>query len=204
MLSSRSPFELAEELVSVWGGRRGTDSLRKGNAGCSGEAFDGARDRAGEISSISLGMMRSGLLLRLEEAGIAGWNKTKDEDPAEGLLWLRLTISCTVSSDFLNGEFGGVSELLFVITTSKRLDLLFFLLRLFCLRKYFWAWLATWVGVLVITKFLEIPLQSPFPSFSNPAKNVRCSSSVHGTPRFLSWPSLLLDDCGSPPSERYP
>lgn len=67
------------------------------------------------------------------------------------------------------------------ITTSKRLDLLFFLCWVFCLRKYFWAWLATCVGVLVGTKFLEMPLQSPLPSLCNPAKKVLCSSSVHGT-----------------------
>lgn len=74
-----------------------------------------------------------------------------------------------------------------LIPTSKRLDRLFLLLGLLCLRKYFWAWLATWVGVLVVTKFLEIPLQSPFPSFSSPARNVLCSSSVHGIPSWERW-----------------
>lgn len=55
-----------------------------------------------------------------------------------------------------------------------------------CRRKYFWAWLATCVGDFVTTKFLEIPLQSPFPSFSNPIRNIRCSSSVHGTPNHIT------------------
>jgi hypothetical protein len=67
-------------------------------------------------------------------------------------------------------------------TTSKRLDLRFFCVRLLCRRKYFWAWLATCVGVRVVTKCREMPRQSPFPSFSRPARNRRCSSSVHGTP----------------------
>lgn len=71
------------------------------------------------------------------------------------------------------------------VTASKRLDLLLFWVRLFCLRKYFWAWLATCVGVRVVTKCREMPRQSPFPSFSRPARNIRCSSSVHGTPASL-------------------
>lgn len=70
-----------------------------------------------------------------------------------------------------------------IFTASKRLDRRFFLLRLFCRRKYFWAWLATWVGVLVVTKFREMPRQSPFPRFSSPARNDLCSSSLHGTPK---------------------
>ncbi|CAA6669803.1 unnamed protein product [Spirodela intermedia] len=60
--------------------------------------------------------------------------------------------------------------------------------------KYFWAWLATCVGVLVSTNFLDIPRQSPFPSFSRPSRNVRCSSSVHGTPARRNWinPSVFF------------
>lgn len=69
-----------------------------------------------------------------------------------------------------------------LITTSNRLERRFFLLELVCLRKYFCAWLATWVGVRVVTNNLEIPLQSPFPRSSSPLRNFRCSSSVHGTP----------------------
>lgn len=68
------------------------------------------------------------------------------------------------------------------VVMSKRLDRRrrrFWLLRR---RKYFWAWLATCVGVRVFTKFLEIPFQSPFPTFWSPNKNSLCSSSVHGTP----------------------
>ena len=67
-------------------------------------------------------------------------------------------------------------------TTSKRLDRRFLCVRLLCRRKYFWAWLATCVGARVVTKCREMPRQSPFPSFSRPARNRRCSSSVHGTP----------------------
>lgn len=74
------------------------------------------------------------------------------------------------------------------VVMSNRLDLRRrLLLLLFRRRKYFWAWLATWVGVRVLTKFLEIPLQSPFPTLFNPTRNSRCSSSVHGTPLFRSW-----------------
>lgn len=73
------------------------------------------------------------------------------------------------------------------VVMSNRLDLRRRLLWLFSRRKYFWAWLATWVGVRVLTKFLDIPLQSPFPTLCNPTRNCRCSSSVHGTPLFRSW-----------------
>ncbi|CAA6665285.1 unnamed protein product [Spirodela intermedia] len=37
--------------------------------------------------------------------------------------------------------------------------------------KYFWAWLATCVGVLEMTKFLDMLLQSPLPNLSRPSKN---------------------------------
>jgi hypothetical protein len=37
--------------------------------------------------------------------------------------------------------------------------------------KYFCAWLATCVGVLDITKFLEMLRQSPLPNFVSPIKN---------------------------------
>lgn len=36
-------------------------------------------------------------------------------------------------------------------TISNKLERLFLLEQLLCLIKYFWAWLATWVGVLDIT-----------------------------------------------------
>lgn len=92
-----------------------------------------------------------------------------------------------------------VLELLMLPTISKRLDRRFFLLiRVAWRRKYFWAWLATWVGVLVVTNVLDIPLQSPFPSFSSPTRNVLCSSSVQGTPFFLSWQGPIR------PSDAYP
>lgn len=68
-------------------------------------------------------------------------------------------------------------------TISKRLDRLFLRVALLCRMKNFWAWLATWVGVLDTTKFRAIPRQSPLPNFWRPIKNSRCSSSVHGTPK---------------------
>lgn len=68
------------------------------------------------------------------------------------------------------------------VVISKRLDRRRRRLRLLRRRKYFWAWLATCVGVRVFTKLREIPLQSPFPTFCNPKRNNLCSSSVHGTP----------------------
>lgn len=37
--------------------------------------------------------------------------------------------------------------------------------------KYFWAWLATCVGVLVSTKFRDMLRQSPFPYLSKPRRN---------------------------------
>lgn len=81
-------------------------------------------------------------------------------------------------------EWGRENAGQYVRTRSNRLLRSFcFLLRGgFCLRKYFWAWLATWVGVLVVTKRSEIPIQSPFPISFSPAKNFRCSSVVHATP----------------------
>ena len=90
---------------------------------------------------------------------------------------------------------------------SKRLDLRFFLsFEACCLRKYFCAWLATCVGVLVGTYFIDIPLQSPFPRSFNPARKVLCSSSVHGVPERLvklisgNWFLLKLGEtikCGT-------
>mmetsp|Transcript_12730 Transcript_12730/g.30193 ORF Transcript_12730/g.30193 Transcript_12730/m.30193 type:complete len:235 (+) Transcript_12730:306-1010(+) len=57
--------------------------------------------------------------------------------------------------------------------------------------KYFCAWLATCVGVLVVTKLREMLRQSPLPNFASPSRNSRCSSSVQGTP-FRRSPSPLL------------
>mmetsp|Transcript_58705 Transcript_58705/g.187258 ORF Transcript_58705/g.187258 Transcript_58705/m.187258 type:complete len:201 (-) Transcript_58705:253-855(-) len=55
-------------------------------------------------------------------------------------------------------------------------------------RKCFWAWDATWVGVLVGTKCREIPRQFPLPSFLRPTRNAMCSLSVHGIPFLDSCP----------------
>jgi hypothetical protein len=49
---------------------------------------------------------------------------------------------------------------------DRRLSLLIEFKRM----KYFCAWLATCVGVLEITKFLDMLRQSPFPNFANPSK----------------------------------
>ena len=46
-----------------------------------------------------------------------------------------------------------------------------FLVELLWRRKNFWAWLATCVGVLVITTNLEMPFQSPFLNLTSPIRN---------------------------------
>lgn len=58
--------------------------------------------------------------------------------------------------------------------------------------KYFWAWLATWEDFLEVTNLLAIPFQSPFPSFSNPSKNDRCSSSLHGFPTYTNIKNAFI------------
>ncbi|GJN15371.1 hypothetical protein PR202_gb02279 [Eleusine coracana subsp. coracana] len=87
---------------------------------------------------------------------------------------------------------------------SKRLDrrlmVFFFPEPAVCLRKNFCAWLATWVGVLVVTNPLEMPRQSPLPSFSSPAKNSLCSSSLQGTPFFFLSPMSVVPFSPRPPS----
>jgi len=47
---------------------------------------------------------------------------------------------------------------------SKRLERRLRLCRLFWRMKYFWAWLATCVGVRLCTNWREMPLQSPWSS----------------------------------------
>ncbi len=62
-----------------------------------------------------------------------------------------------------------VSPLLTLVMSwmlDRRLSLLIEFKRM----KYFCAWLATCVGVLEITKFLDMLRQSPFPNFANPSK----------------------------------
>lgn len=113
---------------------------------------------------------------------------------------LRLFFRCDVVSCWILSS--SIAELIHVsVVISNRLDRRRLLLWLLRRRKYFWAWLATWVGVRVFTKFLEIPLQSPFPTFCKPNKNSLCSSSVHGTPLLRSW---LLPEAWTTSSEAYP
>ena len=66
---------------------------------------------------------------------------------------------------------GIATELLSTVVMSWMLDLFLSFFTEFWRRKYFWAWLATWVGVLVTTTFLEMLLQSPFPNLRSPIKN---------------------------------
>ena len=54
--------------------------------------------------------------------------------------------------------------------------------------KYFWAWEATWVGVLETTKWREMDRQSPLPNLARPSRKRRCSSSDQGTPLRGSTP----------------
>jgi len=108
---------------------------------------------------------------------------------------------------FCEGGSLSSGEVVFVkwtVVMSWMLGRLLSLSPEFSLRKYFWAWLATWVGVLVMTNFLEMFLQSPLPCFWRPIRNRLCSSSVHGTPFFLSWSNarhgkgLFLNTSNSP------
>jgi len=63
-----------------------------------------------------------------------------------------------------------------------------FLFCVFCCRmKYFCACEATCVGVLVCTKCLDIPRQSPLPNEFKPIRNDLCSSSVQETPDDEKW-----------------
>ena len=70
----------------------------------------------------------------------------------------------------LSGEGDFVSGRL-TIVMSWILDLFLSFPPISCLMKYFWAWLATWVGVLVVTKLREMFLQSPLPYFFRPIRN---------------------------------
>lgn len=100
-------------------------------------------------------------------------------------------------------DWSSIDELVMAsVVISKRLERRRRRLALFRRRKYFCAWLATCVGVLVLTKFLEIPLQSPFPTFFKPTRNSLCSSSVHGTPLLRS--RLRLPAAWTASSEAYP
>lgn len=85
---------------------------------------------------------------------------------------------CMIKFDF-SGEreglsFSGEGDLVssrLTVVISCMLDLLLSFPPESCLIKYFWAWLATWVGVLVVTKLREIFRQSPFPYFFSPNRN---------------------------------
>jgi hypothetical protein len=69
-----------------------------------------------------------------------------------------------------DGE-GGWSSVRLTVVMSWMLDLLLSLPPELSLMKYFCAWLATWVGVLVWTKLREMFLQSPLPYFFRPRRN---------------------------------
>ena len=104
---------------------------------------------------------------------------------AAAVLWLRFRSAILGEGGTGGIPSSGVPSSVWVLgVMSKRLDLrrrrFWFVRR----RKYFWAWLATWVGVRVFTKFLEIPLQSPLPTLCSPVRNNLCSSSVHGVPEI--------------------
>lgn len=71
----------------------------------------------------------------------------------------------------LVGAGGGTVKLSMAVVISWMLDLFLSFLPDVWRRKYFWAWLATCVGVLVTTTFLEMLLQSPLPYLSSPIKN---------------------------------
>lgn len=85
-----------------------------------------------------------------------------------------------------NWNFLKWRHILIYLITLSRLEGWFVLLskKLFWYkrRKYFCAWLATWVGVFVVTNSLDISLHLPFPSFSSPLTNNLFSSSVHAIP----------------------
>ena len=51
-----------------------------------------------------------------------------------------------------------------------------------CLKKCFWAWEATWVGVRVGTQYCEMAFHAPLPYTLSPARKAPCSSSVQGAP----------------------
>lgn len=77
-------------------------------------------------------------------------------------------VDLLVSSE---GEEVLVVSVRLTVVMSCMLALLLSLPPESCLMKYFWAWLATWVGVLVMTKLREMFLQSPLPYFFRPSRN---------------------------------
>lgn len=92
------------------------------------------------------------------------------------------------SSDSVMG--GIVLSERFAVVISWMLGLLLSFPSEFCLRKYFCAWLATWVGVFDMTKFLDMFLQSPLPYFWRPKRNrLRKFSLI--TQSFLDIKTIL-------------
>ena len=82
---------------------------------------------------------------------------------ADAFDWLVIREDC-------DGE-GGRSSVRLTIVMSWMLDLLLSLPPELSLMKYFCAWLATWVGVLVWTKLRDMFRQSPLPYFLRPKRN---------------------------------
>lgn len=91
---------------------------------------------------------------------------------------------------FSDEEVAVSSRLTVVI--SWMLDLLLSFPPVSCLLKYFWAWLATWVGVLVVTKLREIFLQSPLPNFLRPIRNCLQGNKLKKKKKNTWWIAAVL------------
>lgn len=89
-------------------------------------------------------------------AGDCGWGLLDFAEEVELFVW---------------PVMGAETSPLLTLVMSWMLDRLLSLFMELRRMKYFWAWLATCVGVLVTTKFREMLLQSPFPYLSNPRRN---------------------------------
>ena len=107
------------------------------------------------------------------------WKFTPDEAALEigccccCCCWCESITECCGEVDLLllSSEEVLVVSVRFTVVMSWMLALLLSLPPESCLMKYFCAWLATWVGVRVITKLREMFLQSPLPYFFSPSRN---------------------------------
>ena len=87
------------------------------------------------------------------------------------LWWWWSTVECSGDAGLLLSGEGLFMSMRLTVVISWMLALRLSFPPESCLMKYFWAWLATWVGVLVTTKLREIFLQSPLPYFFSPIRN---------------------------------